>query len=66
MGKGGRVKAMSSVTLLSSSLLIEQHTVLSVAVLKKTWGKKIVRKKKGTAVGKEKGKRLGCRTTTSV
>jgi hypothetical protein len=37
MGKVGRVNGMSSVALLRSSLLTEQHTVLSVAVLKKTW-----------------------------
>jgi hypothetical protein len=36
MGKAGRVNGISSVTLLSRSLFTEQHTVLSVAVLKKT------------------------------
>jgi hypothetical protein len=36
MGKRGRVNGMSSVELLSSSLFTEQHTVPSVAVLKKT------------------------------
>ena len=39
MGKAGRVNGMSSVTLFRTSLFIEQHTVLSDAVLKNTWSK---------------------------